>query len=179
MRKLNMALVAAMLVSFLAHAIMGSMRLFGGDSAPVAAVAWVTLALAAAHVVVTTVLTAQTLHARRRSGAGYFRDNKLFWIRRISGFAILIPLVMHLVIFRSANADVYRLQVFTAGRMISQILLVLAIALHVLTNIRPALIGLGVKDTKAFTVDLLLVLSVLLLMFAAAFAVYYVRWAAV
>ena len=86
---------------------------------------------------------------------------------------------MHLVFFRSANADVYRLQVFTAGRMISQILLVLAIALHVLTNIRPALIGLGVKDTKAFAVDLLLVLSVLLLMFAAAFAVYYVRWAAV
>ena len=179
MRKLNMALVAAMLAAFLAHAIMGSMRLFGGDSAPVAAVAWVTLALAAAHVVITAVLTAQTLHARHRSGAGYFKDNKLFWVRRISGFAILIPLVMHLVIFRSANADVYRLQVFTAGRMVSQILLVLAIALHVLTNIKPALIGLGVTDTKAFAVDLLLVLSVLLLLFAAAFAVYYVRWAAV
>lgn len=179
MRKLNMVLVAGMLAAFLAHAIMGSMRLFGGSAAPTAAVAWAALSLAGAHVIITTVLTAQTLHARRRSGAGYFKDNKLFWVRRLSGFAVIIPLVMHLVIFRSANADIYRLQAFTAGRMISQILLVLAIALHVLTNIRPALISFGVKDGKAFFVDFLLVLSVLLLMFIAAFAVYYVRWAAI
>ena len=177
MRKCNLVLTAGMLVTFLAHAIMGSQRLFGGNAAPVKALAWISVGFVAAHAAVATVLTAQTLRARRRSGAGYFNENKLFWTRRISGFAILIPLVLHLTIFSTGSADAFRLQAFTTGRLLSQILLVACIALHVLTNIRPALIAFGVKDTKAFAVDLLLALSVLLLIFAAAFAVYYVRWA--
>ena len=176
MRKLNMFLVIGMIVTFLAHAIMGSVQLFGADANTLKGIAWTSVALIVAHMIVTTILTVETLHARRKSGAGYFKNNLLFWTRRISGFTIIIPLLMHLVIFRASNADAYRLQVFTTGKLISQILLVAAIALHVITNIKPVLISFGIRGLKSYFTDILFILSILLLFFAAAFAVYYLRW---
>ena len=178
MRRLNMFLVAGMLVSFLAHAIMGSLQLVGASSNALKIVAWILVGLISAHVAVTTILTVQTLYARKKAGVGYFKNNLLFWARRISGLTIIIPLIMHLVIFRASNADAYRLQVFTTGRLISQILLIAAIALHVLINVKPALMSFGVKGHKVYAADIIFVLSVLLLIFAAAFAVYYWRWIA-
>ena len=178
LRKINMFIVIGMLAVFLAHAIGGSLILAGAQSRM-----WVKTAaralevLIGLHIIITTILTIQSLRARRLSGAGYFRDNIEFWTRRISGFVILIPLMMHILIFsQPEGVDVVRLQVFTTGRLISQILLVAAIALHVLTNIRPALISFGVKGGKAVKIDLMFILSVLLLLFAAAFAIFYVRW---
>ena len=176
MRRVNLILVAGMLVTFLLHAIMGALQLAGANADAQKPVAWICVGFIAAHTVVTTILGIQTLRARRKSGAGYFRANQLFWARRISGAAILIPLVMHLVFFRASNAEAYRLQVFTAGRLISQLLLVLALALHVLLNVKPLMIALGVRDTKSFTTDLMLILSVVLLLAGAAFVVYYLRW---
>lgn len=178
MRRLNLCLVFGMLVTFLIHGIFGALQIAGADADALKTVAWICLAFVAAHIAVTTVLTVRTLRARRLSGAGYFKDNLLFWIRRISGFSILIPLVMHLLIFRAGNAEAYRLQVFTVGRMLSQILLVATIALHVLTNIKPVMIALGLKGRRAYALDAMLILSILLLLFAVAFAIYYVRWAA-
>ena len=179
MRKLNMFLVLGMLLTFAAHGVMGSMRLFGADAPTLKAAAWACVCFICAHIIVTSVLMLQTLRARRLSGAGYFRDNLMFWARRISGFAILIPLVMHIAVFHPSNAGAFRLSAFTTGRLISQIMLVVFIAFHVLTNIEPMLISFGVKKTKAFSHDIMLVISVVLLAAAAAFAVYYARWAAV
>ena len=178
MRRLNLFLVMGMLVTFLIHGVFGALQIAGGSADAQKTVAWICLGFVAAHGAVTTILTIRTLRARRLSGAGYFKDNLLFWVRRISGFAVLIPLVMHLFIFRSGNEAAYRLQVFTAGRMISQILLAAALGLHILTNIQPVMIALGLKGRKALALDATLVLSVVLLLFAAAFAVYYLRWAA-
>lgn len=177
MRKLNIFLVIGMLVTFLAHGIMGAIKLFGADANSLKPAAVACLCFMTAHVIVTSVLTVQTLHARRISGAGYFKDNLLFWARRVSGFAILIPLVMHLLIFSSPDSGAFRLQAFTEGRMISQILLAAALACHVLTNIEPALISFGVKDTKAFSHDIMFVFSSVILFAGAAFVVYWLRWA--
>lgn len=179
MRKANMVAVAGMLITFLLHGIFGSVRLLGGNSDTLKAVAYISVAFVTLHIILTCIMTCQTLIAWKKSGTGYFRQNKLFWARRISGFAILIPLVMHIVIFSPSNQDVIRLSVFTTGRLISQILLVLTIALHVITNAKPALITLGIRNLKKFTFDILFVLSVLMLFFAIAFLVYYLRWIAV
>lgn len=179
MRRINMILVIGMLVTFLIHGIMGALQIAGADANAMKTTAWICVGFVALHVIVTSILTVQTLHARRLSGAGYFKDNLLFWTRRISGFLVIIPLIMHLVIFHSSNAEAYRLQVFTTGRMISQILLVAAIALHVLTNIKPALISFGVKGHREFAVDLLFILTIILLLITAAFVIYYLRWMAV
>ena len=176
MRKLNMFLVIGMLVTFLAHAIAGSLQLAGAQVNTLTGLGWVSVGLICAHIVVTTILTIDTLKSIKASGASYFKDNKLFWVRRISGFTIVIPLLMHLLIFKSSNAEAFRLTVFSTGRMISQILLVVCIALHVMTNIKPMLISLGIKSYKESFVDVLLILSCCCLLFAAAFAIYYIRW---
>ena len=178
MRKLNILLVVGMLVTFLIHAIMGSLQLMGTASDAHKTVGFVLLVLICCHVLVSGILTVKTLIARKRSGAGYFKENALFWARRISGLTIVFPLIMHLVIFKASNADAYRLQEFTTGRLISQILLVAALALHILINVRPALIVFGIKGLKAYAADILVVLSILLLLIAAAFVIYYLRWMA-
>lgn len=178
MRKLNMFLVVGMLVTFLAHAVMGALQLSGANTNTLKPLAWVCVGLITAHIVVSAGLTIQTLYACKKSGTGYFRNNLMFWAKRITGLAIVIPLVMHLMIFHSESGDAFRLQVFTSGRMISQILFVAAIALHVLLNIKPLLTGFGVKENRAFSGDIIFVLSVVLLLLAAAFVVYYLRWTA-
>lgn len=178
MRKLNMFLVLGMLVTFLIHAVSGSLLILGADADAKKTAARICIGFIAAHILVSVILTVQTLIVRKKAGAGYFKENKLFWARRISGFAVIIPLIMHLVIFRSSSEPAYRLQVFTAGRLASQILLAAALAIHVLTNIRPVLISFGLRDTKRTAADILLILAAVLLMAAIAFAVYFARWAA-
>ena len=116
MRKYNAVLSMGILVLFLVHAIAGGLQMAGflpGGSQVMKVLAWVMLGLIAVHIVIGCKLTADTLRAIKRSGASYFKENQLFWTRRISGFTILIPLVMHLFIFRESNAEAYRLQVFT------------------------------------------------------------------
>ncbi len=179
MRKLNKFLAAGMLLTFIAHAVMGSMKLLGSDADSLKMAARVLFMLVAAHIIVTTALMVQTLYACKKTKAGYFWNNKIFWARRISGFAVLIPLVMHAAIFSgTTETGAFRLVEFTAGRLISQIMLVVFIAFHVLTNIEPMMISFGVRSTKAFSHDAMFVISVVLLLAAAAFAVYYLRWTA-
>ena len=167
-----------MFASFAAHGIIGALQLAGADGSVQKTVARVCAAFVLAHVIVTVYLTAKTLYARRKAGVGYFKNNELFFARRISGFAVIIPLVMHLFIFTSSNAGSYRLQVFTTGRLISQILMVLTIAVHVITNIKPLMISLGTKSYKKLALDFILVIAVLLLLFSLAFLIYYLRWMA-
>ena len=176
MRKFNMILTMGILLLVLIHGIMGAFGLFGANANALKVVARVAATLIAVHVVLTTILTIQTCRARKKAGAGYFKENRLFWTRRITGFTILIPLYMHLMIFMEQSGEAYRLREFTTGRMISQILLVLTLALHILTNVRPALIGFGVKGRKAILADAVFFLSVMLLIFAVAFFIYYLRW---
>jgi len=179
MRKFNAILAAAMLILFLIHAIMGTMTMLGVSSTSLKFFAWALVGVIVLHIVVTTILTIQTLYARKKSGVGYFRENLLFWARRISGFAIIPPMIMHLLIFKASNSGAYRLSVFTTGRLISQILLLIAIAVHIITNVKPALIAFGIKGLKEFAVDILIIISILLIIFGMAFIVYYIRWHAV
>lgn len=176
MRKLNVFLVIGIFVTFLLHGIMGSLQLAGANADALKTVARICAGFIGAHVAVTAVLTVETLRTMKETGTGYFKENRLFWARRISGLAVLIPLVMHLFIFRASDAEVYRLQAFTTGKLISQLLLVASIALHVLTNLKPMLISLGIRSLKESFVDALIIISAVLLMFAAAFAIYYSRW---
>ena len=70
----------------------------------------------------------------------------------------------------------YRLRPFGGPQLAEQLLLVLCLGVHILTNLRPLRISLGGRRLGAFLGDALLVLSVLLLVMALAFAVYYRRW---
>ncbi len=176
MRRINLLFVIGMLLSFLAHSIIGGIRLSGAEAGSPEVWAWICLSFVSLHTVTGAILTVKTLVAIRRSGKGYFKENKLFWTRRISGFALLIPLLMHLLIFSGTGDEAYRLVFFHSGRLISQLLLIAVLALHVLTNVRTTLIGLGVRSRRLFSADICFVLSVVLLLCCCAFCIYYLRW---
>ena len=178
MRRINIFVIIGIIITFIFHAVSGSIRLFGADAGSAQLSARLCMFLVLVHVIITTILTVRTLLTIKKSGRGYFRENLLFWARRISGFALLIPLVMHLLVFSGTGDEAYRLVFFHSGRLISQILMAAALALHILTNIHPLLIGLGAKHHGVLSADLLFIISVFLLFCCGAFCVYYLRWMA-
>lgn len=176
MRRLNAILSAAILALFLIHGILGAFQMLGIGSAVMHTLAWVMTALIGVHAVFGTIMTVQTIKAWRKSGTAYRRGNQLFWARRISGYAVFILIFFHVTAFGYYEGDAYRLQWFTAFKLATQILLVMAIAVHVITNVKPLLISFGVKSLKERVPDILAALSILIAIMTLAFIIYYIRW---
>lgn len=176
MRKWNAILTAVVLLLFLAHGILGSFQMLGAATPLTKALSWTMTALVAVHVVLSGKLTADTLRVWKKTGAGYFRENRLFWARRISGLAVMVLLLFHVWAFGETSGGVFRLKWFDTFKLATQLLLVLTIAAHVVMNVKPMLISFGVRRLKDAAGDILFILSVLLLVMAAAFIVYYLRW---
>lgn len=176
MRKWNGILTLLILVLFLLHGILGSFQMMGVGAVAVKKMAWATLGLAAFHAFIGLKLTWDTLKAQKAAGAAYIRENILFWTRRISGFAVMLLLGLHLLAFGHHVNGVIRLRWFTVGKLTTQILLLAAIGVHILSNVRPLLIAFGCKGFRRWMGDILFVLSVLILFMALAFVVYFLRW---
>ena len=182
MRKWNAVLSAAILVLFAIHGIAGAFQMTGiipGGQAVLSALAWLLIALLVLHILIGIKLTADTLRAQKKAGVSYFRENKLFWARRISGFAVFLLMFFHLVLFVSGGEGAMRLKLFDGSALALSLLLVAAVAVHILSNIRPMLIALGIRSFKEFAADILIIISVILLFCGIAFFIYYLRWAAI
>lgn len=179
MRKFNTILTVLIIILFLDHAVFGSLQLFGANNAMVMKrLARACSALIIVHAVIGVKLTFDAVRVWRRTGAPYFRENSLFWARRLSGVVIMVLIFFHMFAFGKTTGGVYQLKPYTTEKMILQLLLVLSVALHVLTNVRPLLIALGAGSLRRYLPDILVVLAVVLLVSAAAFIVYYFRWQA-
>ena len=180
MRKWNALLSMGILVLFLIHAVLGGFQLAGmmpGGRKILTVLAWLMTVLIAAHGILGCILTVQTLIAQKKAGAAYRKENRLFWTRRMSGFAVMLLILTHIVIFLGSPAGgVYRLHLFGVVQMISQILLVMTVAVHVLTNIKPLMLALGARGFREFFTDILLILSVILCFCGIAFLIYFLRW---
>ena len=122
-------------------------------------------------------LSLDTILATRKAGVFYLRENSLFVLRRVSGFALLIFIAVHFVIFSGTNeGGVYRLRVFDAMALISQILMVVSLLIHLVSNIRPLRIALGISDKRSLRTDIAIVLCILLFLSGIAFLIYFIRW---
>lgn len=176
MRKWNGILSLAALILLLLHGILGSFQLIGVGSTAVKALAWIAVGLLAVHAVFGVKLTVDTLRIWKKTGAAYFRENRLFWARRISGFSTLVFLLFHVTAFSAGGDGAYRLQWFNQGKLVLQLLFAASLAVHIITNIRPLMLSLGIKSGRKWLGDILFVLSVLLLFMALAFVIYYLRW---
>ncbi len=129
------------------------------------------------HVVISCLLTVKTLRIQKKAGVTYPQENRLFWVRRISGFALMFFILAHVFLFTGKEVDgVYLLKEITVARLIMQLLMVLSLLVHLISNIRPLRVALGWKDAKGLRWDVALVISVLLLLAAVAFGIYFVRW---
>ena len=176
MRKLNAIVTAAILVLFVIHAIAGSFQMAGIGSSALKAVAWTAAGLVAVHTVISIILTAKSIKVWRSTGVGYFKENLLFWARRISGAAVMVFLIIHMAVISTKVDSVTRLQEFTTAKLVLQILLVATLALHVISNVKPLLISFGIKSFKSRTAEIIIILAVLLLVMAGAFIIYWFRW---
>ena len=180
MRKINAVITPIILVLFLVHMIWGGLELAGmtkGGNALFSVLSRLLLALVCVHVLVSVWLTVRTLRTVRRSGASYTKENRLFWIRRGSGLALMLLLAAHVLLMSgTTRSGAYRLNLFAGSQLAVQILMVLALLVHLACNITPLRIALGLEDPRKLRIDLLLVLTVLLLLAGAAFVIYFIRW---
>ena len=173
MRKINTILSVLLLVIFMLHGLMGSFMLLGIGSSAGKILAWVGVAVLAAHTVIGVILT---LKISKNAGNSYLKQNAVFWARRASGLAILILMFFHIGLFGGVQDGIYILFPFTTVKLITQLLLVAALFIHLFINIRPLLVSLGIISYKERRGDIYLILSVLLLFSAGAVIIYYIGW---
>lgn len=176
MRKINTILSVLLLVIFMLHGLMGSFMLLGIGSSAGKILAWVGVAVLAAHTVIGVILTINTLKISKNEGNSYLKQNAVFWARRASGLAILILMFFHIGLFGGVQDGIYILFPFTTVKLITQLLLVAALFIHLFINIRPLLVSLGIISYKERRGDIYLILSVLLLFSAGAVIIYYIGW---
>lgn len=176
MRRLNIILTAVILALFLLHGVLGAYQLFGVGTVTSKGLTHGLLTLVAVHALIGLKLTWDSVRVWRRTGAGYFRQNALFWARRISGLAVMALLGFHVAAFSYKVDGAFRLKWFDGFKLATQLLLMAALAVHVIANVKPGLIALGVRKLKPHAADLLFLLSALLLVMAVGFVVYYIRW---
>ena len=176
MRRFNAILTAVILVLFIVHAVLGSLTMVDAAMILTKHLARLILMLIAAHMVLGCILTARAIKTWKMTKAPYFKENTLFWARRISGIAIMILLVFHMLSFMSTTAEIFTLPYFGGAYLAANILLVVSIAVHTITNVKPVLISFGIRKLKPRAGTILFVLSVLLLLFIIAFIIYYFRW---
>ena len=139
MRRLNGLVTICIMLLFLVHLIWGGLMLLGlvkGGNQVFAAFSYAMMFFIIIHVVIGVKLTVDTIVAGKKSGTFYLKENSPFLIRRISGFALLIFIAIHFMIFSGKNSDgAYRLKEFDIAALISQILMVVSFFVHLITNI--------------------------------------------
>ena len=180
MRRINSIATIAIMILFVIHLIQGVLVLFGmikGGSSLFSVLSYIMVGFIVLHIILSLKLTYDTVRATRRAGVSYWKENRLFWVRRISGFALMAFLIIHVLVFHGQNIEgVFLLHRFDILKLISQILLVVSLFLHLVTNIRPLKIAFGLEDKKNIRIDIALILSILLLIAGMAFVVYFIRW---
>ncbi len=179
MRKWNGIISLLLVALLLVHAMAGAYQMIGvlpGGSKSLKILAGCLGAVLCLHVFLGICLTVKTIRTEKQGGAFYVYGNRMFWTRRLSGFAMLFFIVFHVLVMTGTEEEVYRLHRFGLLQLVGSLLLVLTLGIHLLTNIRPLLIGLGAEKGHRYMRDLLFLLSLLLLFCGAAFLLYYLRW---
>lgn len=178
MRRLNAIVSLLLIILFLIHTIAGSfqlMRIIPGGNELMKDLSYFMLFLIGVHVIIGIKLTLDSVKVGIKSGKFYFRENAVFWIRRITGFAMIMLIICHVLLFTS-NGEIFRLNDFNEVQLVFSILLVFTLIIHILANIRPLLISFGISGFRLYIKDILLVLAIISLFGAFAFMIYYFRW---
>ena len=176
MRKINGIIAVAVLIMFIVHGIFGALNMM--DIAPIIVkiLSHIMLTLICVHALISIQLTVKAVRTAAETHAPYLRKNYSFWARRLSGALILILVFFHMTAFGKVEGGVFRLYPFDINRLIVQMLFLLSVAVHIITNVKPALITFGVKRLKPKSGGILFFISAALLFMAAGFIIYFIRW---
>ncbi len=179
MRRWNAVISALIMVLMLVHGVIGGYQMAGmmaGGLKWGTILSWIMLLLVVLHLLIGIKLTMDTITACKRSGVYYWKENKMFLIRRISGLAMILLIFYHMIILGGTNGQRYRLHLFEGIQLTGSLLFVLILAVHILSNIKSLFMGFGAKGLQKYRIDILFVMSIILLFCAIAFVIYYFRW---
>ena len=165
-----------MLIMFIVHGIFGALNMMNIAPLIVKVLSHTMLTLIAVHAVISLGLSVQSVRTAVRTKAPYFKMNRLFWARRISGVLIMALVFFHMTAFGKNEGGVFRLVPFDLSCFILQMLFLLSISVHIISNVKPVLITFGAKRLKPRTGDILFIVSAALLFMAIGFIIYYIRW---
>ena len=179
LRAANAVLSAVMMALFLIHGVGNSFQMIGVGTPLSKALSHTLLMTCAIHAAIGVVLTVRTLRAQREAGVSYPARNVRFWLVRVSGLAIAVFVVAHVLVFLRPHQDVIRLAPFQATQLSLSLALVVSMAAHVLANMEPLMVSLGVPMPGERAADLMLVLVALLALMGVAFCIYYLRWSVI
>lgn len=176
MRKWNNILARVVIGLFLLHAWMGSLILLGVSNISFRPLSWLLFGTVIAHGVLGILATVQAVKSGKTNGKWYLCQNAVYWTKRFSGLAILILLCFHISAYTTVVGGAFFLKEFTLGRMMAQLLLILSVFIHLAVSIKSMLIAKGVLKFREQTVDWMMVLSLMMLFFAAAVVIYFIQW---
>ncbi len=179
MRKWNARISVLIMVLFLIHGIAGGFQLMGlipGGQPIFHVISVLMVILILIHAGIGCKLTVDTIRICRKTGVSYFRENALFWTRRISGVALMILVLFHILLFWENGGEVLRLSLFEGPQLAANLLMAASLAVHILCNIRPLMVSLGKEGRHVSVRDIMLILAAVLLFCTIGFVIYYLRW---
>lgn len=138
-------------------------------------VGYAACAVLAVHTVFAVLLSVDAWRAGR-SGRWYMRENTVFWLRRLTGLAMLFFLFFHFGAYGSMVSGRYVLRAFTPLLYAAQLGLLIAAVLHVAVSMKGMLVADGVTRFQMWRNLSFLVLAVFLLLTSIAVTIYYLAW---
>lgn len=127
------------------------------------------------HGLIAIVLSLDAWRAGR-AGKWYWRENTIFWLRRLTGLALLIFLFFHFGAYGGMVGGRYQLREFTTVLYLAQLGLLLSCILHVGVSVKGMLIADGITKYGMWRNISFLILAALLVLMAAAVTMYYAAW---
>lgn len=179
MRKCNSIIAISIIILLLVHLFMGGFIMM--DIIQVAPVwkkvlSYTMATLLVMHIIIGIILTFKSINNTKKSRANYIKLNLKFWVVRISGFAIIILAIYHILFFINKGGEVIRLKLFGEFQLIASILFVVALLAHIIPNVRSMVISFGISNLRKFIRDIGIILLLALIFGLLAFIVYYFRW---
>ncbi|WP_080461149.1 pilus assembly protein PilX [Methanobrevibacter arboriphilus] len=175
-RKINAIISVLLILIILIHGIAGSTVLLGISYFSFKWLAWIGIFLLIIHIFIGIKFTINSIAISNSHIKNYFRKNILFWIRRITGFGLIVLIFFHLGIYGQVIDGTYVVFKFTTINMISQMLLIIFLFIHICSNINPLLISLGISNGFERKRKIFLILSSITLFLIMSILLYYISW---
>ncbi len=176
MRKINSYLVLFLFALLSLHGLLGGLTLLRLTTFRWESLSYVLLVGVILHALFGILLSKDAIREGFRSGHWYLRENASFWIIRFTGLIILLSLWFHVTCFTVFESGALFLREFTALRLASQILFVLAIFIHLAVAAKPLLLKWGILSYRARQWDFLLAFSIFGAFFMASLISYFIYW---
>lgn len=144
LRRINHILTIILLLLLEIHVIVCAFLMFGWSHIILENVARVEFIVVMCHAFIGVLLTFRNrpLHNSKK----YLKENRLYWLRRVTGIGILILSMPHISMFvHWYNNKIAVLKEVNGVQMGMHLLFLIFILLHLAINIKPMLISMGIR----------------------------------